>query len=111
MAASPNLNTFDGQPHVIAVPVLPLQNSSAFRASDPLDLLNEARPPGLTGDPWEVTIYPGEVKTLQETLPRDTVYLGVLADFYNGPRCRSKQSAIGGAASASPSFTRWGGMT
>ena len=85
LLASPNLNSFDNQPHVVVVLFYPLQNISAFNTTDPLDLLRGVKPPGLTGDPWEVTVYPGEVRKLEEKLPRDTVYLGVVADFYNGP--------------------------
>ena len=85
LVASPNLNSFDSQAHVVVVLLFPLQNISAFNTTDPLDLLRGVQPPGLTGDSWEVTIYPGEIKKLEEKLPRDTVFLGVVADFYNGP--------------------------
>lgn len=85
LVASPNLNSFDNQAHVVVVLFYPLQNISAFNTTDPVDLLNGVKPPGLTGDPWEVTVYPGEIKELAEKLPRDTVFLGVVADFYSGP--------------------------
>lgn len=85
LVASPNLNSFDGQAHVVVAVMYPLQNISAFETTDPADLLNGTKPPGLTGDPWEVTVYPGEIQTLEEKLPRDTVFLGIVADFYNGP--------------------------
>ena len=84
LSSSPNLNSFDGQPHVVVVSMFPLQNISAFQTTDPLDLLNGVRPPGTTGDPWEVTVYPGVVKEIEEKLPRDTVYVGLVADFYRG---------------------------
>jgi type VI secretion system VasD/TssJ family lipoprotein len=85
LVASPNLNSFDNQAHVVVVLFYPLQNISAFNTTDPVDLLRGVKPPGLTGDPWEVTVHPGEIKELEEKLPRDTVFLGVVADFYNGP--------------------------
>jgi type VI secretion system VasD/TssJ family lipoprotein len=85
LVASPNLNSFDGQAHVVVVLLYPLQNISAFNTTDPVDLLRGVKPPGLTGDPWEVTVYPGEIKKLEEKLPRDTVFVGVVADFYSGP--------------------------
>ncbi len=85
LAASPNLNSFDGQAHVVVVSFYPLQNISAFNTTDPVDLLSGAKPPGLTGDPWEVTVHPGEIRKLEEKLPRDTVFIGLVADFYSGP--------------------------
>lgn len=83
--ASPNLNQFDGAPHVVVLYFYPLQNLMAYRQTDPVELLNGGRPPGLTGDPWEITILPGAVRELEETLPLNTRFVGILADFYNGP--------------------------
>ena len=83
--ASINLNLFDGQPHVVVLYLYPLQNVMAFRSTDAVDLLDSARPPGMTGDRWETTILPGDNQQVRETLPRDTQYIGVLADFYGGP--------------------------
>jgi type VI secretion system VasD/TssJ family lipoprotein len=85
LVASPHLNKVDGEPHVVVISFYPLQNVSAFNTTDPTDLLNGVHPPGLTGDPWEVTIYPGEIKKLEEQLPRDTAFVGLVADFYHGP--------------------------
>jgi type VI secretion system VasD/TssJ family lipoprotein len=83
--ASPNLNLFDGEAHVVVIYFYPLQNVMAFRAADTVALLDGTRPPGLTGDPWETTVFPGEARELREKLPRDTEFLGVVADFYGGP--------------------------
>ncbi len=85
LVASSNLNRFDGQAHVVVVSFFPLQNVSAFNTTDPADLLQGEKPPGLTGDPWEVTLYPDEIRTLEEKLPADTVFVGLVADFYRGP--------------------------
>jgi len=85
LEAASNLNSFDEQAHVVVVYFYPLQNVMAFNAMDSDELLNGGRPPGLTGDPWETTVYPGQKMNLEEKLPRDTVFLGVLADFYSGP--------------------------
>ncbi len=85
LVASSNLNRFDGQPHVVVVSCFPLQNVSAFNTTDPIDLLRGEKPPGITGDPWDVTLYPGEIRTLEEKLPTDTVFVGMVADFYRGP--------------------------
>ena len=85
LEAASNLNSFDEQAHVVIVYFYPLQNVMAFNAMDSDELLNGGRPPGLTGDPWETTVYPGQQMSLEEKLPRYTVFLGVLADFYSGP--------------------------
>ena len=85
IGASPNLNLFDGQPHAVVLYLYPLQNVSAFQASDPRSMLNGARPPGMTGERWEATVLPGEQREIREQLPRDTGSVGVIADFYTGP--------------------------
>lgn len=83
--ASPNLNQFDGAPHVVVLYFYPLQNLMAYRQTDPVELLNGERPPGLTGDPWETTVLPGVNRDLAEILPPNTRFVGILADFYSGP--------------------------
>lgn len=83
--ASPNLNLYDGEPHVVVVYFYPLQNVMAFRQSDANDLLGGDRPPGLMGDRFEITVFPGTTQEVSESLPRDTRFVGILADFYNGP--------------------------
>ena len=85
LEASENLNRFDGQPHVVVLLFFPLQNVSAFNQTDPVDLLNGVQPPGSTGDAWEVTLLPGETRNLEEKLPADTGFVGLVADFYRGP--------------------------
>ena len=83
--ASSNLNMFDGEAHVVVLYFYPLQNAQAFTSSDPQELLGGERVPGTTGDAWEITVFPGATQELREKLPRDTEYVGVLADFYAGP--------------------------
>jgi type VI secretion system VasD/TssJ family lipoprotein len=83
--ASANLNVFDGEPHVVVVYFYPLRNEMAFRQADAAELLDGQRSPGMTGDVWETTVLPGEYRKLRESLPRDTQFLGILADFYSGP--------------------------
>jgi len=83
--ASENLNLFNGDPHVVVVYFYPLQNVMAFRQTDPVDLLDGKRPPGLMGDRFEITVFPGTQREVSESLPRDTQFVGILADFYNGP--------------------------
>jgi type VI secretion system VasD/TssJ family lipoprotein len=85
LEASPNLNLFDGEPHVVVVYFYPLQNVMAFRQADAVELLDGKRPAGMTGEAWETTVFPGSSRELRESLPRDTQYVGILADFYGGP--------------------------
>ncbi|MBW2281807.1 MAG: type VI secretion system lipoprotein TssJ [Deltaproteobacteria bacterium] len=85
LEASPNLNQFDGSPHVVVVYFYPLQNLMAYRQTDAVELLDGGRPPGMTGDVWEITVMPGATRDLEEVLPQNTRYIGVLADFYSGP--------------------------
>ena len=40
---------------------------------------------GQTGRVWDTTLLPGEERTVQEMLPRDTALVGVVADFFAGP--------------------------
>jgi type VI secretion system VasD/TssJ family lipoprotein len=83
--ASANLNQFEGQPHVVVLYFYPLQNQTAFMAANPRSLVNGDKPGGITGDRWEATVLPGQRVELEEQLPRDTVYVGVVADFYRTP--------------------------
>jgi type VI secretion system VasD/TssJ family lipoprotein len=83
--ASANLNSVGGDPHVVVVYFYPLQNVLAFQQSDARELLDGKRPPGLMGDRFEITVFPGTQQELSENLPRDTQHVGILADFYNGP--------------------------
>src|SRR5262245_7416238 len=83
--ASVNLNQFEGQPHVVVLYFYPLQTETAFRAADLRRLASGDKPSGITGDRWEATVLPGQRIELTEKLPRDTAYVGVVADFYNKP--------------------------
>jgi type VI secretion system VasD/TssJ family lipoprotein len=83
--ASANLNQFEGQPHVVVLYFYPLQSQTAFLAASPRSLVSGDKPGGITGDRWEATVLPGQRVELEEQLPRDTVYVGVVADFYRTP--------------------------
>jgi type VI secretion system VasD/TssJ family lipoprotein len=83
--ASPNLNVFEGEPHVVVLTFYPLLNSAQFQDSSPRDLLNGEKPAGLSGETWEATVLPGQKSEINEPLPRDTSAVGVLADFYGRP--------------------------
>jgi len=82
--ASPKLNLYEGEPHVVVLKFYPLQNVSAFQAADAQDLVNGKKPAGMTGDPWEATVLPGQKLEVAERLPRDTSNVGIVADFFSG---------------------------
>ena len=82
--ASPKLNLYEGQAHVVVLKFYPLQNAAAFQAADAQDLVNGKKPAGMTGDPWEATVLPGQKLKVSEKLPRDTASVGIVADFFSG---------------------------
>ena len=83
--AAKDLNLFDGQAHVVVVHFYPLQNATAFEATNARDLIRGAKPAGVAGEPWQTTVLPGQTLKLAEQLPRDTADLGIVADYYRGP--------------------------
>ena len=83
--ASANLNQFEGQPHVVVLYFFALQNKTGFLSVDPRRLVEGEKPPGMIGDRWEATVLPGQRVELKEQLPRDTSFVGVVADFYREP--------------------------
>jgi type VI secretion system VasD/TssJ family lipoprotein len=83
--ASKELNLFDGQPHVVVVHFYPLENATAFQATDERDLLRGAKPAGLAGEPWQTIALPGQKLKLTEPLPKNATQLGIVADYYHGP--------------------------
>jgi type VI secretion system VasD/TssJ family lipoprotein len=82
--ASPKLNLYEGEPHVVVLKFYPLQNVSAFQAADAQDLVSGKKLAGGTGDPWEATVLPGQSLSFSEQLPRDTLSVGIVADFFTG---------------------------
>jgi type VI secretion system VasD/TssJ family lipoprotein len=83
--ASKELNLFDGQPHVVVVHFYPLENATAFQATDVRDLIRGAKPAGLAGEPWQTVALPGQKLKLTEPLPKNATQLGIVADYYHGP--------------------------
>jgi len=82
--ASPKLNLYENEPHVVVLKFYPLQNAAAFQAADGQDLVAGKKLAGVTGDPWEATILPGQTLDFSEQLPRDTGSVGIVADFFAG---------------------------
>ena len=84
VTASPKLNLYENEPHVVVLKFYPLQNAAPFQAADAQDLIKGKKPAGLTGDPWEATVLPGQSLDFSEQLPRDTANVGIVADFFSG---------------------------
>jgi len=85
MRASPNLNTYSSQAHVVVVDLHPLETPGGFEQLSSSDLINGAKPPGATGAPIQMTIAPGEQRPIKETFPADTQWIGFVADYYRAP--------------------------
>jgi len=83
--ASKELNLFDGQPHVVVLHFYPLENATAFQATDVRDLIRGAKPAGVAGESWQTVALPGQKLKLTEPLPPKTTQLGIVADYYHGP--------------------------
>ena len=83
--ATPQLNLYDGEPHVVSLSFYPLSNSTEFREADAYDLLERIDLAGQTGKVWDTTLLPGEERSVKEMLPRDTALIGIVADFFSGP--------------------------
>lgn len=85
VSASPNLNFYDGQPHVIVLYLYPLSSPAGFEQASVEDLLGGAAPPGVLGPRHEITIGPGQTSTLEQSFPLNTTQIGVVADYYRAP--------------------------
>ena len=87
MEASSTLNLHDGEPHSVALYFYPLENATAFEETDAQELLaNSATLVGMTGRRWDRVVIPGETRPVEEHLPERTQFVGLVADFYTGPR-------------------------
>lgn len=85
--ATSTLNLHDGEPHAVVLYLYPLDNATAFQETDASELLGSATTlVGMTGRRWDRTIIPGEARAVQEHLPERTQFVGLVADFYDGPR-------------------------
>jgi len=85
LRAAKDLNLFDGQAHVVVVHFYPLQNATAFAATNARDLIRGTKPAGVAGEPWQTTVRPGQTVKLGEKLPPETADLGIVADYYRRP--------------------------
>jgi type VI secretion system VasD/TssJ family lipoprotein len=83
--ASPNLNTYDGQPHVVVLNLYPLETPGGFQQLSSGDLMGGEKPAGAAGAPLQLTIAPGEQHPVRETFPANTKDIGIVADYYRAP--------------------------
>jgi len=66
--------------------VFPLDSTTSFEEADANDLRSQATLPGMTGEKLDLTIVPEEVRDVRGPVDERTRFVGVLADFYDGPR-------------------------
>ncbi len=82
--ATPDLNLYDGQPHVVVLYVFPLKSQSDFQRMTADELLGGATAPGID-PPRQITVAPGQRVPFEETLPPMTTDVGLVADYYRRP--------------------------
>ncbi len=81
-----DLNSHDGQPHVVVLYLYALASSPGFRQLTADDLLAGARPTGMLEDePRTLTVGPGQILAHADTLPPETREVGIVADYYRAP--------------------------
>jgi type VI secretion system VasD/TssJ family lipoprotein len=85
LQASPDLNTYDGQPHVVVLTIYPLQSSLGFNQASSSDLVRGTKPEGLAGNSLQYTVQPGESRMFREEFPGTTRDVGLVADYYRAP--------------------------
>jgi type VI secretion system VasD/TssJ family lipoprotein len=83
--ASPTLNYYDGQSHVVVLYVYPLESALAFDAANVEDVLGGGALAGAVGKPREITVAPGQQVTFDEQFSLATTHVGLVADYYRAP--------------------------
>ena len=83
--ASPTLNYYDGQSHVVVLYVYPLESALAFDAANVEDMLGGGALAGAVGKPREITVAPGQQVTFDEQFSLATTHVGLVADYYRAP--------------------------
>jgi len=104
--ASPRLNFFSGQPHVVRLLLFPLESSLAFEQADPDGLLRGEQPAGLVGAAIQVKLVPGEKRELGDPLPASVRTIGVVADFYRAPGAQEGRRKAAVAVNCAQGSTR-----
>jgi type VI secretion system VasD/TssJ family lipoprotein len=104
--ASPRLNFFSGQPHVVRLVLYPLESSLAFEQMDPDVLLRGEQPAGVVGAAIQVKLVPGETRELGDPLPASVRTIGVVADFYRAPGAKEGRRTATVAVNCAQGSTR-----
>jgi type VI secretion system VasD/TssJ family lipoprotein len=86
--ASPRLNFFSGQPHVVRLVLYPLESSLAFEQTGADALLRGAQLAGVVGEAIQLKLVPGETHEFADPLPPNVRAIGVVADFHRPPGSR-----------------------
>ena len=60
LRASPNLNSYSNQAHVVVLDLHPLETPGGFEQLSASDLIGGAKPPGAAGMPIQMTVAPGD---------------------------------------------------
>jgi type VI secretion system VasD/TssJ family lipoprotein len=82
LIASPDLNFYAGQPHVLTLYVYPLASDVGFRDMNVETLVSGQDPPSMAGDVRLIMLTPGQRMTLQETFQASAQHVGLVADYY-----------------------------
>jgi len=83
--ATPNLNTFDGQAHVVVLYMYALESGFGFQQSTVDDLVSGRNPEGLVGSRIELTITPSQRIPLEKMFGPTVSQFGIVADYYHAP--------------------------
>ncbi len=85
LEANPNLNLFDRQPHPATLYLYPLNQRLGFEQMGVNDLLEGKEPPGKVGERIPTVVNPGERRVIEALFPDNTVYIGIVVDYYRAP--------------------------
>ena len=92
--ASPSVNLYDGQAHALNLILYPLTGPTGFEQASVEDLVTERGVDGMAGPPISVMISPGEVREVREVFPATTIYLGIVADYYQAGETPGNRRAL-----------------
>jgi type VI secretion system VasD/TssJ family lipoprotein len=84
--ASAQLGMYENEPHSVLLMLFPLENDTAFKEANPVDLLRGKALPGSTGPGLPVPMAPKETRELRDLVDARTRFVGMVADFYGGPQ-------------------------
>jgi len=94
--AGTRLNYFSGSSHSVVLYVYPLSNSVTFKSMSARALLTGQKPSGMTEDERRMLeIAPSQKLDLEDLLPRDTIELGIVADFREEPKTAVVEASCG----------------